>query len=251
MAASAVTSGFRFGQHQCNKTNLFYATKLSYGFVNLKPVVPCSFYFSSPYSLCGPLSHLTSPLKHIPLASLTRYYPYFAAELTFNGYNCKIKLETQLYRFSVHVLVIPKRHVLRYADLTVDEITDLWVSSQRFVTILLRPKKRLLFNALFLTLFSFFSIGATLEKHADVGALTFVVQDGKDAGQTVQHVHVHIMPRRAGDFKRNDDIYDELERVDAESRRPRTVCYIISSHSYPFDCILSLKTDLLLYSPKK
>lgn len=54
-------------------------------------------------------------------------------------------------------------------------------------------------------------------------SLTFVIQDGKDSGQTVQHVHVHIMPRRGGDFARNDQIYDELERVDADSRKPRTV----------------------------
>jgi len=26
----------------------------------------------------------------------------------------------------------------------------------------------------------------------------------------LQHVHVHVMPRRNGDFKNNDDIYDEV-----------------------------------------
>jgi hypothetical protein len=66
-------------------------------------------------------------------------------------------------------------------------------------------------------------IGAALEKHTGTTSLTFVIQDGKESGQTVEHVHVHIMPRRAGDFKRNDQIYDEIERVDAESRRARTV----------------------------
>lgn len=25
-----------------------------------------------------------------------------------------------------------------------------------------------------------------------------------------QHVHVHILPRRAGDFSRNDDVYEEV-----------------------------------------
>jgi diadenosine tetraphosphate (Ap4A) HIT family hydrolase len=66
-------------------------------------------------------------------------------------------------------------------------------------------------------------IGSALESYSKTKSLTFVIQDGKDAGQTVEHVHVHIMPRRAGDFKRNDDIYDELERVDADHRKPRTV----------------------------
>ena len=26
------------------------------------------------------------------------------------------------------------------------------------------------------------------------------------------HVHVHILPRKVGDFKVNDDVYEELER---------------------------------------
>ncbi|XP_048171616.1 bis(5'-adenosyl)-triphosphatase isoform X2 [Corvus hawaiiensis] len=41
-------------------------------------------------------------------------------------------------------------------------------------------------------------------------------QDGPEAGQTVKHVHVHVLPRRAGDFSRNDDVYEELQRHDKE-----------------------------------
>lgn len=37
------------------------------------------------------------------------------------------------------------------------------------------------------------------------------VQDGRAAGQSVPHAHVHILPRFMGDFERNDDIYHELE----------------------------------------
>lgn len=44
---------------------------------------------------------------------------------------------------------------------------------------------------------------------------TVTVQDGEHAGQTVRHVHCHIMPRRPGDFQHNDDIYVELNRNDA------------------------------------
>ena len=39
------------------------------------------------------------------------------------------------------------------------------------------------------------------------------MQDGPDAGQTVEHVHVHLIPRRPGDFKRNDDIYHEVSTL--------------------------------------
>lgn len=37
-------------------------------------------------------------------------------------------------------------------------------------------------------------------------------QDGPQAGQTVAHVHIHILPRKAGDFENNDDIYDAVGR---------------------------------------
>lgn len=35
-----------------------------------------------------------------------------------------------------------------------------------------------------------------------------VLQDGPQAGQTVPHVHVHILPRKGSDFANNDEIYD-------------------------------------------
>lgn len=36
---------------------------------------------------------------------------------------------------------------------------------------------------------------------------------------TVPHFHLHIMPRRPGDFKQNDQVYAEIEK---ESRPKRT-----------------------------
>jgi len=50
-----------------------------------------------------------------------------------------------------------------------------------------------------------------LENHYDAGGFNVAVQDGRDAGQSVPHVHVHILPRIKGDFERNDDVYDALE----------------------------------------
>jgi bis(5'-adenosyl)-triphosphatase len=36
----------------------------------------------------------------------------------------------------------------------------------------------------------------------------------------VQHVHVHIIPRKGGDLKNNDEIYERLDKKDSEP--PRT-----------------------------
>ena len=40
--------------------------------------------------------------------------------------------------------------------------------------------------------------------------MTLAIQDGPEAGQTVKHVHVHVLPRKAGDFAENDQIYNEV-----------------------------------------
>lgn len=45
-------------------------------------------------------------------------------------------------------------------------------------------------------------------------AFNVAVQDGKDAGQTVPHVHVHVIPRQAKDMDSRgggDKLYDMLE----------------------------------------
>lgn len=62
-------------------------------------------------------------------------------------------------------------------------------------------------------------LGGYLTNWADIVALsihslkyTFLLlllfQDGAQAGQTVPHVHVHILPRKSGDFENNDEVYD-------------------------------------------
>ncbi|KAL5102937.1 Nitrilase and fragile histidine triad fusion protein NitFhit [Taenia crassiceps] len=45
------------------------------------------------------------------------------------------------------------------------------------------------------------------------------IEDGKDAGQSVPHVHIHVLPRKLGDFSKNDDIYDALEKHDKVANR--------------------------------
>ncbi|CAO3661518.1 unnamed protein product [Umbelopsis vinacea] len=76
-------------------------------------------------------------------------------------------------------------------------------------------------------------IGKVIEKEYDGSSLTLAMQDGPQAGQTVPHVHIHIIPRRKGDWANNDDVYDELDgkkaatagikRVDNEERKARSI----------------------------
>ncbi|KAJ3106694.1 hypothetical protein HDU97_005846 [Phlyctochytrium planicorne] len=121
---------FQFGPWPISSGEIFFNSRLSLGFVNLKPVVPG------------------------------------------------------------HVLVIPRRVVKRFADLTQEEVSDLFVSAQ--------------------------TIGNVVEKEYSGESLTVTVQDGPMAGQTVAHVHVHVMPRKKGDFLSNDDIYPEINRQEKE-----------------------------------
>lgn len=61
-----------------------------------------------------------------------------------------------------------------------------------------------------------------LENVHSTTSSTVTVQDGELAGQTVRHVHCHVMPRRVGDFTNNDDIYVALERHDkADTDKPQ------------------------------
>jgi hypothetical protein len=39
------------------------------------------------------------------------------------------------------------------------------------------------------------------------------LQDGKEAGMTVEHFHIHVMPRKMGDFPRPDDVYQEVSEA--------------------------------------
>jgi len=68
-----------------------------------------------------------------------------------------------------HTLIIPRRHVGRVVDLTVPEALQLW-------TVALRQINRL-----------------------GPRAFTIGINDGEAAGQTVEHVHLHVIPRTSGD----------------------------------------------------
>ncbi|KAF4573295.1 hypothetical protein EYR40_003624 [Pleurotus pulmonarius] len=92
-----------------------------------------------------------------------------------------------------HVLVIPTRVVTRMTDLTEAELSSLMHSVQ--------------------------AVGRVVERAYGADGLTVACQDGKAAGQTMPHVHFHILPRKLqGDrfSKNNDEVYPAIEQSEAE-----------------------------------
>ncbi|CAI7678143.1 unnamed protein product [Penicillium manginii] len=87
-----------------------------------------------------------------------------------------------------HVLVSPRRVVPRVSDLTAAETSDLFLTVRR--------------------------VGRMVERIHGASALNIAVQDGLNAGQSVPHVHCHIIPRKAADLDHRggtDAIYDMLD----------------------------------------
>ena len=83
-----------------------------------------------------------------------------------------------------HSLVIPKRHVKGLMDLSELELCELVIFGRKTLKILL-----IAFNA---------------------RAFDWSIQDGEAAGQTVPHLHLHLIPRKPDDLPRPGDWYSQL-----------------------------------------
>jgi len=75
-----------------------------------------------------------------------------------------------------HSLIIPKRHVESFFDLTPEEFADCLV--------LIKASKKTL-----------------CELDGTISGFNIGVNDGVDAGQTIPHCHIHLIPRRKGDVE--------------------------------------------------
>ena len=75
-----------------------------------------------------------------------------------------------------HSLIIPHRHISNFFDLNNDELKNL--------SEILKKERQSLLN---------------LDK--EITAFNVGVNAGKDAGQSVMHCHIHLIPRRKGDIE--------------------------------------------------
>ncbi|KAK0549272.1 hypothetical protein OC844_006894 [Tilletia horrida] len=86
-----------------------------------------------------------------------------------------------------HVLVIPHRtDAARLHDLSAEEVAGVFEAVRE--------------------------VARVVEQAFGAEGLTVSLQDGPVAGQSVPHLHVHILPRRTRDFEPNDALYPLLER---------------------------------------
>ncbi|CAG9317555.1 unnamed protein product [Blepharisma stoltei] len=83
-----------------------------------------------------------------------------------------------------HILVCTLRPVSRFSDLNANELKEMMKAS------------------------------AIISKQLTRGVSSIAIQDGPEAGQSVDHVHVHIIPREAGSVLKVDS--DRGDRTDVE-----------------------------------
>ncbi|XP_065279971.1 nitrilase and fragile histidine triad fusion protein NitFhit isoform X3 [Dermacentor albipictus] len=94
-----------------------------------------------------------------------------------------------------HVLVAPFRPALRLSDLSSEEVQDLFLVVQK--------------------------VQRAVEKHFGASSSTLSIQDGPDAGRSINHIHVHVLPRKPGDFSHNDNVYVKLQEHDKDDKKPK------------------------------
>lgn len=123
--------------------------------------------------------------------------------------------------------MIPKRVCPRFSDLTLEEVNDLFQSAHRIA-----PKLELQYKCSALNIAIQDGIHAGSRVYHNCPLMEFSFANFKTAsslylllGQSVAHVHVHLLPRKAADFVVSDDVYEELDRQDLNNAfdpsRPR------------------------------
>ena len=128
-----------------------------------------------------PSLRIPANLKFGPFTVTSQVFHITPSQRTFALVNLKPLLPG-------HVLVSPVRVVPRFSQLSPEETTDLFLTVQR--------------------------VAKTIERVYRASALNVAIQDGVDAGQSVPHIHVHIIPRHTDDLRDRgggDKIYDMMD----------------------------------------
>jgi bis(5'-adenosyl)-triphosphatase len=85
-----------------------------------------------------------------------------------------------------HSLIVPKKHTQSLLDLTDKELSELVLFSKKIIQLLNK------------------AFGTT--------SFDWTLQDGVPAGQTIRHLHLHIIPRAMDDLPSPGDWYPQLAK---------------------------------------
>ena len=91
-----------------------------------------------------------------------------------------------------HILICPHLVVSRMSELTSAEVADLFLTAH--------------------------SVGQVPKRVYHATGLNIIMQDGWDAGQSVPHVHIHLIPRKSGDTQHEGGIDAVYKIVEGQER---------------------------------
>jgi bis(5'-adenosyl)-triphosphatase len=104
-----------------------------------------------------------------------------------------------------HVLVVPHKPHKRLTDLSAPELTDLFSSVQRVQRMLARHYFAAPRSPGGERGDSKPATAAPAPGSPEAGSFNIAIQDGSEAGQTVPHLHVHVIPRIRGETAKPED----------------------------------------------
>uniref|UniRef100_A0A3B0MV37 Bis(5'-adenosyl)-triphosphatase n=1 Tax=Theileria annulata TaxID=5874 RepID=A0A3B0MV37_THEAN len=115
-----------------------------------------------------------------------------------------------------HSLVSPLRVVPRYKDLTPQELYD-WSCLVQVVA-------------------------ESLEKMYDSTSCSIIIQDGPEAGQTIPHLHAHIIPRKKNDIKDPDSIYSTIDNNEGKLKTLEEMAKLADETKKFVDLVMASKS---------
>lgn len=136
---------------------------------------------ATPSEFTMPPLPLPPNLKFGPFSVASQVFHISPSRLSFGLVNLKPLLPG-------HILICPVRSVPRLSQLNSTEVADLFNTVQ--------------------------NVSRTLQRVYQASSFNVAIQDGIDAGQSVPHVHVHVIPRQKGDYDDKgggDRIYDAMD----------------------------------------
>jgi bis(5'-adenosyl)-triphosphatase len=89
-----------------------------------------------------------------------------------------------------HCLVVPKNHIESFLEIPDSQMVEMLAFSRKIIKVLNQAFKTNSYN--------------------------WIIQDGEDAGQTIEHFHLHIIPRKEKDLPEPGDWYPILQHKQDE-----------------------------------